>query len=114
MEESGGHPRAVADRRHVRGAHLLTQLVPSSLKTRSSPHLRTGSSQVYTADFTGLVTSYHPNGLNNAYSLKAPSLKTAPTVATLGSIHSKDREAGEEPPIARIQLSGQPTVTSSP
>ena len=45
------------------------------------------------------------------YSLKAATLKTAPTVGTVGRAHILRVGVGEEPPIAWVQLVAQAATT---
>ena len=49
-----------------------------------------------------------------SYSLKAASLNQFWHGKGGWNIHSKDKRAGEEAPIAQVQLAGQPVVTSFP
>ena len=63
---------------------------------------------------TGFSHLSHPDGLNNTASLKAESLKVAPTVVNSGqNVLSKNREGREEPPITWVQLSGQLATATS-
>lgn len=55
-----------------------------------------------------------PDGLNST-SLSQGYVLGAASLSREGewNAHSKDRGGGEEPPIAGVQLQGQPAVTSS-
>lgn len=105
------HPRSV-DGRFSEPGNLHARLVWGRCKMSRSLHPPTRISSVYIEAFT--LTCVVQVVSTTPYSVKAMSLKMAPTVGTVGSTHSKDMGGGEEPPIALIQLSGQPTVTSSP
>ena len=57
-------------------------------KTGRYPHPTASILKVYIEAFTGFSNVHYPGGLNNICPLKAASLQMAPTVGTVGRVHS--------------------------
>lgn len=61
----------------------------------------------------GLSHGYSPDGLNNTLLSQATSLKWLLVWAQGVECTLEGKGRGEAPPMAQVQLAGQPTVTSS-
>lgn len=64
-------------------------------------------------DLTGLSHIYYADGLNSIFSQGCILENGLHCKNTGQNVHSMDKEGDEEPPIARVQLMGQPAVISS-
>ena len=62
---------------------------------------------------TGFRHILRPDGLSNTLLSQGCVLGAALTMGMVQNVHSKDRGGNEEPLVARVQLTGQPTVVSS-
>lgn len=90
--------------------NLHTRLVPGHCKISRSLHPPFKILRVYIEAFTRFSHVCHPEHLSNTLSRKAAPLRMASTVGILD--RASTPRTGEEPPIAWVQLIGQP-VTSS-
>lgn len=85
---------------------LHTRLLLGGHKISGSPR----PPKVCVENLTGFSHVYSPDGLNSTLLSQSCILELAPSER---SIHSEDREGGEEPPIAQVQLKSQLPITSS-
>lgn len=85
---------------------LHTRLLLGGHKISGSPR----PPEVCVENLTGFSHIYSPDGLNSTLLSQSCILELAPSE---WSIHSEDREGGEEPPIAQVQLKSQLPITSS-
>ena len=109
-EKEADHSRLVGGRFNKQG-NLLTTLALGSSKMSRSPHLPARILKVYIEALTGFSHVYVQMVSTTRCSLKATSFNMSPTVGKVGRTHvSRTQEVGEEPPIAGVQLTGQPAV----
>lgn len=73
----------------------------------SKSHPPTRILKAYIEDLMGVSHVYCSDDLNTLCSLKATSLKMAPTVGIAGRMYTPRMGEGEEPPIAQVQPEGQ-------
>lgn len=106
-KKEAGHPRLIG------GSWINRGTYPRGLSWEgeyvSSPNRII---KVYTEALTRVSHIHYPVSMP-PYSLKATSLKTAPTVGTAGRAYIHRRESGWGAQIAQVQLEGHPEVTSS-
>lgn len=74
-----------------------------------SLHLPIQILKVYIEAFPGLS----PDGLSDTLPSHGCILENGSNWNNAKNVHSKDRDPGEEPPIAQAKLTGQSAVTSS-
>ena len=82
------------------------------IELHTTAHLQNLKSFVIEA-LTGLSHIYYADGLNSTFS-QGCILENGLHCKNSGqNVHSMDKEGDEEPPIAKVQLMGQPAVISS-
>lgn len=78
------------------------------------PHLPARILKVCIGALTVFSHVYRPDGVNSTSLFLGCVLETGSSCENGGlNAHSKDRGRGEEPPIARVQVLGQPAVAPS-
>lgn len=105
-----GHSRLVGGRFHKQG-NLSTKLRLGCLKMGRSLHLSMRILEVYIEALTGFSYMYYPEGLNHTLFSQGSVIENGSHCRIVGqNIHFKDREGNEEPPIAWVQVKGQPAI----